>query len=123
VAVATSVGYSFSGFSGSVDNPPIVNTASAGRAIPLKWRITDASGNPITTLTSVSVTSAAGGCSASAPTDTLEEYTSSPSGLQNLGDGYYQYNWKTTKSWAGSCRTLKLDLGDSQVHTALFQFS
>jgi len=25
------------------------------------------------------------------------------SGFQNLGGGNYQMNWKTQKSWAGSC--------------------
>jgi hypothetical protein len=98
-----------------------VNSASAGRTIPLKWRLTDASGNPITSLASVSVTSLVGGCSAGAPADSVEEYTSTATGLQNLGDGYYQYNWKTEKSWSG-CRTLRLDLGGGQMVTALFQF-
>jgi hypothetical protein len=70
----------------------------------------------------VTVTSVAGGCSAGAPADDLEEYASTTAGLQNLGNGYYQWNWQTQKSWAGSCRTLKLDLGDGQVRTALFQF-
>ena len=75
----------------------------------------------ITTLAGVRVTSVAGGCSASAPADSLEEYASTSSGFKNLGDGYYQYNWQTQKSLAGSCRTLKLDLGGQAV-TALFRF-
>jgi hypothetical protein len=122
IQISYSFGYRFSGFSAPVDNPPTVNSANAGRTIPLKWRLTDANGNPITDLAGVSVTSVAGGCSASAPSDSLEEYASTNSGFKNLGDGYYQYNWQTQKSWAGSCRTLKLDLGDGQVVTALFQF-
>ena len=69
VVASYQVIYPWSGFSSPVDNLPTVNTASAGRGIPLKWRITDASGNPITNLASVSVTSAAGGCSAGAPAD------------------------------------------------------
>jgi hypothetical protein len=117
----TPVGSVFSGFSAPVDNPPTVNMATAGRTIPLKWRLTDANGNPIASLTSVTITSAAGGCSAGAPSDIIEEYAVSASGLQNLGNGYYQFNWKIDKSWNG-CRTLKLDLGSGQVVTALFQF-
>jgi hypothetical protein len=47
-----------------------------------------------------------------------------PSGLQNLGDGYYQLNWKTPASYAKSCRTLQLDLGEgSGVRTASFAFT
>jgi hypothetical protein len=122
VSLRYTVGYTFVGFFAPVDNLPTVNVANAGRTIPLKWRVTDANGNPIANLTSVSVTSVAGGCSASAPADTLEEYATSNTGLQNLGDGYYHFNWQTEKSWAGSCRTLRLDLGDGVVHNALFQF-
>jgi hypothetical protein len=88
-SVSYTVSYAFSGFLDPVDNPPVVNVAKAGSAIPLSWRLTDASGNPITTLTSVTVTSAAGGCSASTPTDALESYAAGASGLQNLGNGYY----------------------------------
>jgi hypothetical protein len=122
VNISYRVNYGFSGFSGPVENPPKVNTANAGRNIPLKWRVTDAAGNPITNLSSVSVTSVAGGCSAGAPSDGVEEYVPTASGLQNQGNGYYQFNWKTEKSWAGTCRTLQLNLGDGRIHTAIFQF-
>lgn len=53
-----------------------------------------------------------GGYSAPAVTDTLEDYANMASGLQNLGEGYYQFTWKTEKNWVGSCRTLRLELGD-----------
>jgi alpha-tubulin suppressor-like RCC1 family protein len=121
VSVSYRVAYTFVGFFAPVDNLPTVNTANAGRTIPLKWRVTDAAGNPVTSLTSVTLTSVASGCSASAPSDTLEEYASTTSGLQNQGNGYYQFNWQTERSWSG-CRTLRLDLGDGVLRTALFQF-
>ena len=46
-------------------------------------------------------------------------------GLQNLGNGYYQANWQTPRSYARSCKTLKLDLGEGpgMERTALFQFT
>jgi hypothetical protein len=49
---------------------------------------------------------------------------SGDSGLQNLGDGYYQFNWKTPKIYANSCKTLRLSLGEGSgfEHTALFKF-
>ena len=40
---------------------------------------------------------------ASAPLDQLEQVAPGGSGLQNLGQGYYQLNWKTSKSFAGTC--------------------
>lgn len=122
VSVSYRVAYGFVGFFQPVDNLPTINTANAGRSIPLKWRVLDGAGNPVTNLASVSVTSVAGGCSAGAPADIVEEYATSNTGLMNQGDGYYQFNWQTEKSWAGSCRTLRLDLGDGVVRTALFQF-
>ncbi|HYN87315.1 MAG TPA: family 43 glycosylhydrolase, partial [Ardenticatenaceae bacterium] len=117
------VAYGFSAFAQPVDNAPAVNLATAGQVIPLKWRLTDASGAPVTTLASVTVTAVSRACGADTVAS-IEEYAAGESVLQNLGDGYYQYNWKTPKAFAGSCRTLKLDLGEGagQERIALFQF-
>jgi hypothetical protein len=119
------VEYNFEGFAAPVDNPPTLNIAKAGRTIPLKWRLTDASGSPVTDLASASVTVASLDCSGGTTSDAIEESAADGSGLQNLGDGYYQLNWKTSRSYAGSCKTLKLDLGEGvgQEHSALFQFN
>ncbi|MDD1651078.1 MAG: PxKF domain-containing protein, partial [Methylococcaceae bacterium] len=87
--------YNFTGFTSPVDNPSVMNTAKAGQSIPLKWRITDANGNPVTNLTGVSVTAVSLSCPSAPTTDAIEEYVVSNSGLQNLGDGYYQWNWKS----------------------------
>jgi len=114
----------FTGFMSPVDNPPVMNIAKAGQTIPLKFRLTDANGVPITDLTSVTVTVVSLACTAGTTTDQIEEYAAGSSGLQNLGDGYYQWNWKTPTTYANSCKTLKLDLGEGVgfEHTALFQF-
>jgi hypothetical protein len=124
-AVSYTVVYNFSGFSSPVDLAPTLNVAKAGQSIPLKWRITDANGLPITNLSGVSVTVASLACSLGTTTDALEEYASGNSGLQNLGDGYYQFNWTTPKSYANSCKTLKLNMGEGMgfEHTALFKFT
>jgi hypothetical protein len=116
------VEYIFDGFAAPVDSAPTLNSAKAGQVIPLKWRLTDASGSPVTDLAIASVKVASLECSSGATSDAIEEYAAGGSGLQNLGDGYYQYNWKTPKSYAGSCKTLKLDLGVGQEHSTLFQF-
>jgi hypothetical protein len=115
--------YAFSDFADPVDADAL-NSAKAGQSIPLKWRVTDAAGAPVSNLAAVSVTTTAFDCETSGTAeDPLEEYASGASGLQILGDGYYQYNWKTPKAYAGKCLTLHLDLGDGLDHTAEFKFT
>ena len=87
---------------------------------------------PVTDLdpTTVKVSSVVIDCDASGSgSDVIEEYASGQSGLQNLGDGVYQLNWSTSKSYAGTCRRLRLDLGERYpdgspfYRTADFQFT
>jgi hypothetical protein len=117
-----SVGYKFVGFSSPVDNNGMLNVAKAGQAIPLKWRLLDANDVPVTNLSSVTVTVVSLSCTASTTIDEVEEYAAGSSGLQNLGDGYYQFNWKTPTNYANSCKTMNLNLGEGSNRTALFQF-
>ena len=113
VAITINLHYNFAGFFQPIDNG-ITNSANAGQTIPIKWRLTDASGVPISDPSSfVSVTSSAtpGGCGGSA--DAIETYAgSTATGLQYLGDGNWQFNWKTPKTYAGQCRTMSLNLKD-----------
>jgi hypothetical protein len=117
--------YIFYGFFKPVDNPSIVNKAKAGQAIPVKWRITDTNGVPISDPASfMSLTSYPIDCESLAgdPTDAVKEYTAGSSGVQYLGDGNWQFNWKTPKTYTGQCRTMVLTLADSSTHTAYFSF-
>lgn len=117
----------FTGFAAPVDNNGVLNTVKAGQVVPLKWRLTTAAGVPVTNLAAadVKVTVTGLSCSAGTTVDALEEYAAGASGLQNLGNGYYQWNWKTPKTYAGSCKTMKLDLGEAGdvTHDALFKFT
>lgn len=114
--------YGFTGFFQPIDNA-IPNSAKAGQSIPVKWRLTDAAGNPISDPTSfLSLTSSTTPGSCGGSTDAIEVYAGL-SGLQYLGDGYWQYNWKTPKSYAGQCRTMNLMLSDGLPgRTATFEF-
>jgi len=114
--------YGFVGFAQPVDNLPALNSANAGQSIPLKWRVVDAVGAPVTNLTQAAVTTTSLTCNAGIAQAQLEEYAASGSTLQNLGDGYYQLNWKTSKSDARSCKTLHLDLGEGMTRQAAFAF-
>jgi hypothetical protein len=117
--------YDFVGFFTPVENLPTLNTANSGQAIPLKWRITDVNGKPVTDLAGVVVTGESLACSLGTTTDQIEEYAPGASGLLNQGNGYYQFNWKTPKTYAQSCKTMRLDLGEGpgKERTSLFQFT
>lgn len=123
--------YYFRGFGIPVDNGAL-NVAKAGRAIPLKWQVFDETVAPVVDLSPsvVKVSSVAIACDgADESSDAIEEYANGQSGLQNLGDGIYQLNWATLKSYAGTCRRLRLDLGERNpdgtvfYRTADFQFT
>jgi len=115
--------WDFVGFTAPVDNGGVFNVVNAGRTVPLRWRLLHADGSPMTTLGSAKVTATNLSCLSGAPTDDLEQTTTEASGLKNLGNGYYQFNWATPKDFANSCRALRLDVGDGVVHEALFKFT
>lgn len=120
----TGVSYDVSTFSQPVDNLPTLNIAKAGSTVPLKFKVTDSTGGPVTDLTAadVEVTSTQGGdgCGTDAGTDSIETYVAS-SGLQNLGGGAYQFNWATPKSYKNQCRIMTVTAGGG-TRSAAFQF-
>ena len=102
-----------------------MNKANAGQAIPVKWRITDKNGLPISDPPSfINITSYRVDCASyeGDPTNYVEESTVGSSGLQYIGNGWWQFNWKTSKAYKGQCRTMKLTLDDKSEHTASFSF-
>jgi hypothetical protein len=118
--------YDFTGFFNPINNLPTVNNAKAGQSIPVIWRLTDMNGVPISDPASFrSVTSSWINCSAFSgdPVDPIEEHAAGASGLQYQGDGIWQFNWKTSKSYAGQCRRMVLILKDGSTHEADFKFS
>jgi Tol biopolymer transport system component len=123
VHARASMAFVFSGFFAPVDNPPTINKANAGQTIPIKWRLTDQNGVPVSDPASfVSVTSGSTTCNPSDPIDAIEAYSGS-SGLQYLGDGNWQFNWTTPNGYAGQCRIMRLNLSDGSTdHVAHFQF-
>ncbi len=114
---------------------PLVNTdlnmVKAGSTRPLAFQLFDILGNPVTTLTWCANTTGTG-CTAPwvnlayffvncpAQTGTVDNTAtdiSAPgnSGFQNLGGGNYQMNWKTQKSWAGSCANVQATFDNGVV--------
>jgi len=113
----------FIGFESPIDNNGVLNVAKAGRAIPLRWRLLDATNQPVSTLTAVSVTVETLACGTGTTVDNVEEYAAGSSGLRNLGDGYYSFVWQTPTAYAGSCKSMKLNVGDGVAHRAHFKFT
>lgn len=115
------VGYVFGGFKPPVDGTG-PNSVNSGRAVPLKFTVSDANGAPVTNLTTVTVTAVSVPCDLGS-TPSLPAEQPANNGLLNLGRGSYSWVWKTPKSYARSCKTLRIDLGDGLFHTATFRFT
>jgi hypothetical protein len=113
---------SFEGFSPPVDDRPAVNSAKAGNTVPVKFTLGEDEGDsPF----------ADGFPKAQAVACDSGESTSGASSIGSPGssglthDGAtYQVNWKTERSWAGTCRQLVLRFDDSAGTTvrAAFEF-
>jgi hypothetical protein len=120
------VTYKFSGFFAPVENDPAVNSAKAGQSVPIKWRLQDANDAPVTDPTSfVNLLSYAVECTdySGDPEDTVEEVASGASGLQYLGDGYWQFNWKTASAYANTCRAMVVEFNSTALSPpAKFKF-
>lgn len=116
------VHYVFGGFAAPVASPPTVNTVRAGQTVPVKFGLGGDHGLDV--LQGGTATSAAISCVSGATVDLIELAVVNPGASQFAYDpltGLYQFNWKTDRSWAGSCRRLLVRLDDGTVHTADFQ--
>src|SRR5689334_9977614 len=118
VSISVSSAMTFTGFFAPVRNGPYVNVARPGSAIPFKFSIGGYRGLQILSNTpgSVQVT-----CPAGAPESTVLPLITGSSGLRSLGYSY-TYIWRTSASWAGTCRKFSLTLSDGSTHEALFRF-
>lgn len=137
------VRYVFEGFLPPLHGGRIPNIAKAGQTIPLSWRLTDASGAPVTDLTKATVTAEQVTCprpdgedprtsrkAARSRTQRDRSRTqrerSRPeherSRLHHIGGGFYLLTWKTDREYARTCQRMRLDLGEGVVHTALIRF-
>jgi hypothetical protein len=109
-----------------------LNMAKAGSTIPLKWQlfypntpaaqalgfnggaVTNLNFPPNGYLSIFTVPSCPAG--GSSQTDTIVS-TEANAGLMNLGNGNYQFNWKTPTFLAGRCLTVTVDIGAPVVGT------
>jgi hypothetical protein len=109
----------FAGFQSPVSDTDL-NIIKAGSVVPLAWHLSDGNGSPITTLSycgTINMDGTCGTSGVSAPWVNLSIFSiacvldatpvtpdvvaAGTSGLQNLGSGNYQFNWKTVKGSVG----------------------
>jgi hypothetical protein len=112
--------YEFGGFQAPVDAPPTVNTVKAGASVPIKFTLGGDEGLGVFFTTPTATVLA---CEGGAPQDSIDTLNPGGSGLQyDAATDTYTYVWKTSKSWANSCRTLELAFDDGTWFTANFMF-
>ncbi len=116
----TATAWPFAGFFAPVDNPPVINVLNAGSAVPVRFSLGGDRGLDIF----AAGFPASGMTSCTGPTDVLEEVADPGSSTLTYDStsGLYQFNWKTSKSWKGTCRQLILRFVTGSQQTALFQF-
>ena len=110
--------YAFGGF-----RSPIVsgaNEAVAGSTVPVKFRIPGhTSPADVTDVYSESAnceTGEAAWTGVGSPAESFSAVTVDPK------NGQYQVDWKTSKTWKGTCRALVLVLSDNTEHAVFFRF-
>jgi FG-GAP repeat len=116
------VTYTFSGFFQPVDNPPTFNQVKGGSGIAVKFSLGGDFGLNILAVGSPATQGIS--CDASMPTDEIEQTVNVGSSTLNYNptSGQYSYNWKTQKTWSGTCRKFILTLSDGTQHVAYFKF-
>lgn len=112
--------YNFTGFFSPVSNPPVVNEVKAGQGVPVKFSLGGNQGLNI--LFAGYPASQQVGCANNVPINVLEETDTAGNSTLSYSGGTYTYNWKTEKSWAGTCRVLVVKLADGSEHIAYFKF-
>ena len=121
VIVGFELHYDFAGFFRPIDNVPELNKARAGSGIPVKFSLNGDFGLDI--FAPGYPRSGQIACDASAPGSTEETETAGGSSLSYDADmDQYNYVWKTSKAWGGTCRQLIVQLNDGSYHYANFKF-
>jgi hypothetical protein len=122
-ATATiNVRWPFTGFFSPIDNDGVINSAKAGSTIPVKFSLGGNRGLALFQATYPKAAKVA--CPAGSTVEPVEETTTATSALTyDATKNQYQYNWKTPKTYAGSCYRLDVRFVDGSTQSALFKFN
>jgi hypothetical protein len=115
-------GLTFRGFFLPVRNLPVRNRVKAGLAVPVKFSISGS--HRLSGLQAGSPSSRNVPCVAGAHERSVEQTVEARRSQLDYSrrSGQYRYVWKTSTSWAGTCRVLEVKLIDGTTHEALFHF-
>jgi hypothetical protein len=110
--------YAFKGFLSPI-KMGVTNSANAPQTIPIKWWLTDAAGKSVskaTVFSTIKVMSYQVDCTTKTGDATKATAVGSPgkTGLKYLGSGRWQINWKTEKSFKGTCRKMFVQFNSVQ---------
>ncbi len=113
----------FTGFFAPVANAPTVNFVKAGQAIPVKFSLGGDFGLAIVAAGSPASQQVA--CALSSGTATIADTVTAGSSSLTYDPATqtYTYVWKTDKSWANTCRRLKIAFSDGSVGAKTAEFS
>ena len=116
---AFAVFYTFAGFFDPVANPPSINARNAGSSVPVLFSLIGYKGSGPFTVASQQVD-----CASGQPIGALEVASAAGgSGIQyDSANDTYQFNWKTDRQYAQTCRQLVVTLNDGTHHVAYFEF-
>ena len=117
IPVSLQVLYPFGGFLAPLRSPA-VTAVNAGSTVPVKFTLNGDRG-PLARPLSQRID-----CTTLAPSGAATPIAS-PGGstfAYDAGTDRYQVNWKTEKSWAGTCRALTLSLDDGTSYSAYLRF-
>jgi len=115
--------YTFDGFYDPIDMNGVINSAKAGKAVPVKWHLSNKTGDVSNPASFVNLYSESAKCPNSNE-DVIENYTTGSSGLRYIGSGNWQYNWNTLTSYAGTCRNVYVQFDSGQKSPfAFFTFT
>ena len=114
--------FAFSGFFQPVDNLPVLNRVTAGRAVPVKFSLRGNQG--LTIFAAGYPRSEQIPCESSAAVEGVEKtVTAGRSSLSyDATTGHYNYVWKTDKAWTGTCRQLVVKFIEGTTQRANFKF-
>jgi len=111
--------WAFDGFRSPLDGT-MVNAANAGQTIPVKFSLGGDQGTAI--FKPGYPASAAYTCGAVPPTVANVPVGAGSTLVYDASSDTYQFQWKTDKLWAGTCRVLVLGLADGTSWSVAIQF-